>query len=63
MGISNSDRYIIAKLLGPEILGGYYFAVQISNVCKMLIRAINSSMLTYYSKSAVGDITPKKNTV
>lgn len=50
--LNNADRLILVRFLGPEALGGYFFAYQFGTGIKLVGRSINSSLLHIYSELA-----------
>lgn len=54
--LNNVDRFIIVKILGSYSLGGYFFAYQFANGTKIILRSINSSLLSIYSQLSVSKV-------
>lgn len=54
--LSNVDRFVIVKILGSAQLGGYFFCVQFAMGIRVLLRAVNSSLLSVFSQLSVGKI-------
>lgn len=61
--LNNGDRFIIIKILGPEKLGGYFFAYQFATITKIIFRSLTSSLLSVYSKYSVGKVSSKQITL
>jgi O-antigen/teichoic acid export membrane protein len=50
--LNSADRLILVRVLGPEALGGYFFAYQFGSGLKLVGRSINSSIIHIYSELA-----------
>lgn len=49
-----SDRLIIARVLGPDLLGVYHFAYQFAAGLQMLVTAMNSALMPLFARIREG---------